>query len=160
MPANAASPSLPNEAAQERTQAMAERFIRCLRHCEREKDVEPLVKLFSERALIGNLMLQHPFHGREGARSFWNDYCHAFEEVHSHFTRVNGGGPVVALEWTSEGVVRSGKPITYRGVSLLEFEDNPRGEPQITRFQAYYDTSAMTEHAGAPAHARDVSSAA
>ena len=146
---------------EEATQSMANEFIRALRQCELNGDVAPMVDLFSERALICNPVLPHPFHGTEGAHSFWTEYRQAFREVHSHFTRVNGGGPIVSLEWTSEGITRNGRPVTYRGVSLLEFEANPMSELRITRFQAYYDTAAMIDHEpGSLEHRRDVSEAA
>ena len=141
----------------DRLQELANSFIRALRDCERNGNVEQLTALFSPKALLGNLALPHPMHGKEGARVFWQDYRHAFKEIHSHFNHVNGGGPVVALEWTSEGTLRSGKPVNYRGVSLLEFDDEESG--LITRFQAYYDSVALTEIVGGHAP-RETSAAA
>jgi hypothetical protein len=138
----------------ERSQQLADSFMRALRACEREGDIEPIVQLFSDRCLVGNVLLHHPFQGKDGARAFWKEYRDSFQEVHSHFNHVNGSGPLMHLEWTSEGVLRNGQPVTYRGVSLLEFDDN-----RITRFMAYYDSSALVIHAGERSP-RDSSSAA
>ncbi len=40
------------------------------------------------------------------------------------------------MEWTAQGALSNGRPLTYGGVSLVEHE----GE-QIRRFRTYYDSA-------------------
>lgn len=44
----------------------------------------------------------------------------------------------VALEWTSQGSLRTGRPISYRGVSVLEGD-----ETEIRSFRTYYGSAAF-----------------
>ena len=46
------------------------------------------------------------------------------------------------LEWTSTGHLTTGAEISYRGVSVLDFDAGGR----VTRFTTYYDTAAFSLH--------------
>ena len=138
---------------------LADRFIQALQGCEHgtpPEAIEPMVELFSDEAKCGNLLIPVPYSGREGARTFWKDYRSSFREIKSHFTKIHlSSDGLITLEWTSEGIARSGRPFTYRGITLLEFNANGK----IQRFQAYYDTAALIENMGGRFH-HDISSAA
>ena len=74
--------------------------------------------------------------GEEGARLFWQQYLAYFDSVRSDFSRITDTGLLSVLEWQSKGRLRGGPDITYRGVSVLDFDEDGR----ITRFATYYDT--------------------
>jgi ketosteroid isomerase-like protein len=75
--------------------------------------------------------------GNEGARVFWQQYLAYFDTIRSDFSRVTDTGPLSVLEWQSKGRLRGGGDITYRGVSVLDFDE----DGQIARFATYYDTT-------------------
>lgn len=115
---------------------MAERFMEALQQAERTGDVEALVVLFSDAAEFTNLASPTPLQGGEGARHFWQQYLGVFQQIHSQFEQVIEGDGVIVLEWHSEGVLKSGTPLSYRGVSILEIRDG-----HIHRFRTYYDSA-------------------
>ena len=117
---------------------LAERFMRTLQEMEQSGDVEPMVELFAEEAEASNLAHREPHRGREGARTFWQEYLSAFGEVRSTFNNVVESESAIVLEWRSEGRLPSGEPIHYSGVSILEAEGQ-----QVRRFRTYYDSAAF-----------------
>lgn len=143
-------------------QQLVDHFIQALRRYERDgsrEALDSLVDLFAEPCHASNLVSHRPREGKEGARSFWIDYRSAFREVHSHFTHVCVADRMATLEWRSEGTLRSGKPVAYRGVSVLELSE-PGKIVGIARFQAYYDTAALIDPSRSDGFEADVSSAA
>jgi len=120
------------------SEQVARQFIEKLRHLESTGDAEPLLKLFAPDCSLSNLIHSLDFKALEGAKRFWSEYCHAFREVHSDFTRVQMAGSLATLEWESNGLLRSGAPFRYRGVSILEIKDG-----RICRFKSYYDSAAL-----------------
>lgn len=79
-----------------------------------------------------------------GATDFWQRYLDQFTQVHSTFDRVSENGALGVLEWTSTGRLPGGADITYRGVSVLDFDE----DGHIQRFATYYDTAAFASPAG------------
>lgn len=120
------------------TGTTADRFIRALQQVEETGNVEPLAELFADDAEISSLAVIEPLRGYAGAREFWKEYLHAFDHIHSQFTRVIEHDGEIILEWKSEGVLRNGCPIDYCGVSILETADG-----RVRRFRSYYDTAAF-----------------
>ena len=121
---------------------MAEKFMQALQQIEQTKDVAPLVALFANEAEVSNIALNEPLRGQEGVREFWQKYLEQFQHIHSEFNQVfeqqaEAGGHIV-LEWRSEGTLRHGAPINYRGVSILEISDD-----RVQRFRSYYDSAAF-----------------
>jgi ketosteroid isomerase-like protein len=123
--------------------------MRTLQETERTRDVEPLVALFAEDAELANLHEPGPLRGKDGARRFWQDYLGSFERIGSVFDHVLEGPDGAALEWVSDGALPEGRACSYRGVSLLEWEDG-----LVRRFRAYYDSAALRP-AGAEGPGRD-----
>lgn len=121
---------------------LAERFMQALQQIEQTKDVAPLVELFSEDAEVTNIALNEPLRGNNGVREFWQKYLEQFQHIRSTFNEVleqqaESGGHIV-LEWQSEGALRQGAPINYRGVSILETASD-----RVQRFRSYYDSAAF-----------------
>ena len=145
---------------------IVDRFIECLSHAEKTKDVVPLAKLFAKNARLCNLTKKFSHqqsHGRPGfaalatkdmgasarsttehpvtAESFWWQYVRAFDEISSTFEKTTDNGTCAVLEWVSHGVLPMGVPVQYAGVSILEYE----GE-EIHEFRTYYDSAAFSPH--------------
>lgn len=115
---------------------MAQTFADALRRTEETGDPEPLVQLFAEGCELRNLA--HAEKGLEGARKFWQTYLDQFDRVRSEFTHLIEQDGQAALVWTSEGAMKGGHPIAYRGVSILEAESG-----KVRRFETTYDSAAF-----------------
>lgn len=121
-------------------------FIDALNTLERDRDVEPIAALYAEESEIGNIVSPRQFAGVEGAREFWTAYRATFGDMQSEFRNIIEGDGRAALEWTTSGTSVQGDPISYAGVSILEF-----AEGHISRFWAYFDPGALgrqMEHGG------------
>ncbi|MFB2935258.1 nuclear transport factor 2 family protein [Aerosakkonemataceae cyanobacterium BLCC-F154] len=116
----------------------AEKFMQTLQQIEENKNVEPLVSLFTENAELSNLATPSPLQGKDGARRFWQKYLSVFQQIHSKFTNVVESNGSAVLEWTSEGSLTSGEPLKYQGVSIIETVDG-----KVQRFRTYYDSAAF-----------------
>ena len=109
-------------------------FIDALHTLERDRDLEPIVGLFGADSEVGNIVAPRQFSGAEGARDFWQAYRATFGDMESEFRNIIESDGRAALEWTTTGTSVQGDPITYAGVSILEFTDG-----QISRFWAYFN---------------------
>lgn len=116
----------------------AEKFMQTLQEIEANKDVEPLVSLFTEDAQLNNLATPSTLQGKDGARQFWQKYLSVFQQIHSKFTNVVESNGSAVLEWISEGTLTSGEPLKYQGVSIIETVDG-----KVQRFRTYYDSAAF-----------------
>ena len=116
--------------------AMAQTFAEALRRAEETRDPGPLVALFDEEAELRNLAVAE--RGQEGARRFWQTYLDQFDHIRSRFGDLIEQDGRAALAWTSEGALKGGQPIAYRGVSILEFAGD-----RVRRFEATYDSAAF-----------------
>ncbi len=116
----------------------AERFMKVVGEVERTKEIGPLVDLFCNVAEVQTIGREKPLEGTGGVRTFWIDYLANFREVHTDFLHVIEGKGGIALEWYSEGVLKSGEPVRYRGVSILELEGG-----LIKNLRHYYDSAAF-----------------
>lgn len=115
-------------------------FGNALQQLETDGDVDTFVStLFAEDPVLVRGETAQEQDGAQGAEAFWQQYLDQFSDIRSEFDRVVHG-EVGVLEWTSRGHLASGADIEYRGVSLLEFDDDRR----VTRFATYYDTAAFT----------------
>jgi hypothetical protein len=129
---------------------MAQTFADALQRTEEMRDPEPLVALFAEGAELHNLAFGES--GIEGARRFWQTYLDQFDSIRSEFSHLIEQGSQAALVWTSQGALKGGHPITYRGVSVIEVEGD-----KVRRFETVYDSAAfvrpadVAEGASAPA---------
>jgi ketosteroid isomerase-like protein len=117
---------------------MTSRFMHTLQRTEETKNLEPLVALFSDDAELINLAMPDPLTGKEGAHQFWEKYLSVFNHIHSEFIHVVEDNNSAVLEWISKGTLSTSEQITYRGVSILEFNAG-----KVHRFRTYYDSAAF-----------------
>lgn len=116
---------------------LTERFVDALNRLHADDDVEPMAALFDDDAQLSKLGQKHQEHGPEGARKFWRAYRDLFGEIEATFTHTVQDEDSAALEWTSTGTLRDGRPLNYEGISVLE------GGKAITAFRTYYDSAAF-----------------
>lgn len=122
-----------------------QRFCEALHELERNGDDGPLLSLFSEDAVLSRPEADLSAEGSTDPQAFWAAYRAQFSEISTEFGRTHDAGDLGVLEWGSEGRLEAGRPIRYRGVSLLDFEES--GD-QVVRFATYYDTAAFLEPEG------------
>ena len=113
---------------------MPARFKAALQQAEESCDAQPVASLFREGARLTNLGGDH---GTD-AMKFWQIYLEQFSEIRSDFTGEIASNGTAALEWESRGKLADGRPVDYRGVSLIEFDDDA-----VTSFRTYYDSAAF-----------------
>jgi hypothetical protein len=124
------------------TAPLIQRFIDALHKTDRSHETQQMVELFSDQCEISNVAIK-PLQGKKGVERFWKDYCSVFENVKTEFTRVGEIDGKAFLEWTSQGVLKSGRPVVYEGVTLLEWKDD-----RIHRFKAYHDSAVFLKEGG------------
>ncbi|MCP9274542.1 nuclear transport factor 2 family protein [Mycolicibacterium arenosum] len=117
---------------------LTQRFVTALEQLHRDRDVEPLVELFSDDATLDKAGVPHGERGQDGARLFWQQYRDVFNDIEAEFRHQTTGDGLAYLEWTSKGSLRDGADFQYEGVSVLE----ARGDT-IDAFRTYYDTAAF-----------------
>ena len=117
-------------------ETLADRFAKALQESEAKNDPGPVAGLFAADAELSNLV--HQERGADGARVFWRKYLDAFGSIRSEFSAVKQADGWALLEWTSTGTLAAGKPVEYRGVSILELAGD-----KVAKFRTYYDTAAF-----------------
>ena len=113
---------------------IAERFKQALQQTEQNRDASIVAGLFREGAQLTNLGGDH---GTD-PQKFWQIYLEQFSEIRSEFTSETIGENSAALEWRSRGTSKEGKPVDYRGISVIEFDGDA-----LTSFRTYYDSAAF-----------------
>jgi len=98
--------------------SMTERFTDALHRIDSDRDVQPMIDLTGDDAHLVKLDEHHETQGKDGAKTFWEDYRNVFGDLETTFTHSVVGESSAALEWTSTGTLRSGKPFRYRGVTI------------------------------------------
>jgi len=116
-----------------------EEFAAALHELESGGDLDTFVAVFADDVELYRPETSQHLDGTEGARAFWKQYLATFDQISSDFSRVVDG-EVGVLEWTSSGQLAGGTPISYTGVSLLDFDDAGK----VTRFATYFDTQAFS----------------
>jgi hypothetical protein len=101
-------------------------------------DAAPVTALFGADAELHNLVKAEPAPEQQSALDFWQSYLAMFQQIRSDFTNVIEADQTAVLEWTSEGILHTGEPIRYRGVSIVEGAGD-----QVLRFRTYYDSAAF-----------------
>ena len=119
---------------------LTQKFVNALGELHGGDDVEPLVALFTDDATLNKAGMPHGQSGKDGARTFWEQYRRVFGEIDSTFHNVVTGDGIAFLEWTSTGTLTNGSAFSYDGVSVLEF-----GGDEIEAFRTFYDTAAFLE---------------
>ena len=126
--------------------SMTERFTAALHRIDSDRDVAPMLELTGDDAELMKLDERNETSGKDGAKTFWEDYRNVFGDLETTFTGSVIGETSAALEWTSTGTLRSGSPFTYRGVTVIEGDEN-----RLTGVRTYYDSAAFVQKAGGTA---------
>ena len=119
---------------------MTERFTEALHRLDADRDPQPLVELAGEDTRLMKLDEQHETRGRDGAQRFWEDYRNVFDEITTTFTHTVVGEKSAAMEWFSEGTLANGRPFSYRGVTVIEGD-----EEQLSGIRTYYDSAMFVQ---------------
>ncbi|MEU0494112.1 nuclear transport factor 2 family protein [Mycobacterium sp. NPDC006124] len=120
---------------------LTKKFVAALDQLHRDGNAESLVDLFGADATLNKAGMPHGQTGRDGARTFWEQYRRVFGDIGSTFHHVVTGDGIAFLEWTSNGTLPNGSEIAYDGVSVLE----SNGGEVIDAFRTFYDTAAFLE---------------
>ena len=116
----------------------AQAFADALQQLEKNGDIDAFVQSqFAEDATLSRPEVDQQVSGTAGAREFWQQYLGQFSDIASSFDRISGSNDLGILEWTSSGTLSAGASIDYRGVSLLDFDD----QGKVSRFATYFDTA-------------------
>ena len=126
--------------------SMTERFTAALHRIDSDRDVAPMLELTGDDAELMKLDERNETSGKDGAKTFWEDYRNVFGDLETTFTGSVIGETSAALEWTSTGTLRSGSPFTYRGVTVIEGD-----EDRLTGVRTYYDSAAFVQKTGGTA---------
>ena len=117
---------------------LVDQFIQALGQLEKEGSTQALCELFHDSCEVKNILLPEALKGKQGAERFWKEYRGGFREIESRFTHRSETADTVVLEWISDGTLKSGHPVSYTGVTLLDFDGG-----KIKSFRAYYDSAAL-----------------
>ena len=112
------------------------KFIDALSELEQASNLGPMAALYAPDARLQNFA--DLLTGSDAPTQFWQRYRAQFQTISSAFSRIIETPDASVLIWRSEGQLKDGHPITYRGVSILTL----KGE-QIQAFETYYDSAAF-----------------
>ena len=119
--------------ATERTQA----FMDALQTLESNGEPDTIVALFTDDATLERLT-HKKYEGKADAEKFWGEYLEPFNNVSTEFYNVTEDDDGAVLEWESQGELKGGHAIHYKGVSSLSFD-----EDKVGSFRTYYDSAAF-----------------
>ena len=112
----------------------ARTFADGLQTFEKDGDVAAFAALFADDAVTQRFDARGERRGE--VEQFWQEYRDQFESISTTFYAVVEGGDRFALEWTSEGKLADGRPLRYRGVTIIDLD----GE-KISKLETYYDSA-------------------
>ncbi len=119
---------------------LTERFAEALHRIDADRDTGPMLELTADDAELMKLDGNHRASGKDGAKTFWEDYRDVFGDLETTFTHTVVGEDIAALEWTSTGTLRSGKPFEYNGVTVIQGDDE-----KVSGVRTYYDSAAFLQ---------------
>ena len=123
-----------------------ERFTDALHRIDADRDTGPMLELTADDAQLVKLDDRNEATGKDGAERFWQDYRSVFGDLETTFTGSTVGERSAALEWISTGTLSNGRPFSYRGVTVIEGDDD-----QVTGVRTYYDSAAFLQETGGTA---------
>ena len=112
----------------------ARTFATALQTFEKDGDAGAFAALFTDDAVTQRFDARGERSGE--VAQFWQEYRDQFTSISTTFYDVVEGGDRFALEWTSEAELSDGRPITYRGVTVIDLDGD-----KITRLRTYYDSA-------------------
>ncbi len=125
---------------------LTDRFTAALHAIDADRDTGPMIELTADDAQLMKLDEHHAASGKEGAKTFWEDYRNVFGDLETTFTSTVVGEDIAALEWTSTGTLRSGTPFEYKGVTIIQGDDQ-----LVSGVRTYYDSAAFVQQRGGTA---------
>ena len=112
----------------------ARTFATALQTFEKDGDAGTFADLFAADAVTQRFDARGERRGE--VEQFWQEYRAQFQTVSTTFYDVVEGGDRAALEWTSEGSLADGRPLQYRGVTVVDFDGDT-----IAKLSTYYDSA-------------------
>jgi ketosteroid isomerase-like protein len=112
----------------------ARTFATALQTFEKDGDAGAFAALFTDDAVTQRFDARGERRGE--VAQFWQEYRDQFSSISTTFYDVVEGGDRFALEWTSEAELSDGRPITYRGVTVIDLDGD-----KITTLRTYYDSA-------------------
>jgi len=127
-------PGIPASWAPRSVSPVVERFRHALTAVEDRGELDGMVSLFADNAVLTSADRAEPAHGPEGARTFWNVYRGAFITVHTEFGAITEAPGVITMPWTSRARTLGGNDVTWQGITVIEHLDG-----HIRRMQMLFD---------------------
>lgn len=115
----------------------ARTFATGLQTFEKDGDAAAFAALFADDAVTQRFDARGERSGE--VEQFWKEYRAQFQSVSTTFYDVVEGGDRFALEWTSEGTLADGRPLHYRGVTVIDLDGDT-----ISKLSTYYDSAQFT----------------
>ena len=112
----------------------ARSFADALQTFEKDGDASAFAALFTDDAVTQRLDARGERRGE--VEQFWQEYRAQFDSISTTFYDVVEGGDRVALEWTSDATLTEGRPLQYRGVTIVDLDGD-----KISKLRAYYDSA-------------------
>lgn len=104
-----------------------------------ERDIQKYLSLLAEDVVLEDASASNPIRGRDSARHFIGGLLGAFSELKfTERTALLLGGRV-ALRFTLEFKTAAGKPGSFAGVNVFEFDEAGK----ITRLANFYDLDTL-----------------
>jgi steroid delta-isomerase len=100
---------------------------------------EGWVQMFTEDAVSYDPVGHPPTKIHEGFQDFFGQLQGTFEQLQPKTEHIFVAGNEAAVKWTMQGVSKSGKPVSFEGITI--FEINEAGKIQSTR--AYWSPEAL-----------------
>lgn len=112
----------------------ARKFAAGLHDLDKDGDAAALAAQFTDDAVTQRFDARGERRGE--VEQFWQEYHAQFESISTTFYDVVEGGDRFALEWTSDAKLADGRPISYRGVTVIDLDGD-----KISRLRTYYDSA-------------------
>jgi len=115
----------------------ARSFADALQTFEKDGDAVAFAALFADDAVTQRLDARGERRGE--VEQFWQEYRAQFDSISTTFYDVVEGGDRVALEWASDATLIDGRPLQYRGVTIVDLDGD-----KISKLRTYYDSAQFT----------------
>lgn len=112
----------------------AQTFATGLQTFEKDGDVAAFAALFTGDAVTQRFDARGERSGE--VEQFWQEYRAQFQSISTTFYDVVEGGDRFALEWTSDATLTDGRPLQYRGVTVIDLNGD-----KISKLSTYYDSA-------------------
>ena len=112
----------------------ARTFATALQTFEKDGDVAAFAALFAADAVTQRFDARGERRGE--VDQFWQEYRAQFDSISTSFYDLVEGGDRFALEWTSDATLADGRPLQYRGVTVIDLDGD-----KIAKLSTYYDSA-------------------